>query len=269
MNHFTETEIKYLAGLLDADGSLFFSFSKYKDVWNVRLNLVLQQSFSNDKDGKYLKSLSEKMGNIQFINLSEKNPNWSDAYRWKVGSIEELNKLIPRLTKHLVIKGKHFKSMFEMYLTLINKSVTQEGKEALEKFAKESRLDVGSVKTKNHPTWAWVAGYLDGDGCYHIRKRKKNWGIQIEMLVKVVAHNGDKVSLDLLQKAFNGKVVKNSYEETHVWTRSLGFSNRQFALHFLRKVLRHSKLKKHKIEQMIHIHLQRLTDKTPAGDVIV
>jgi hypothetical protein len=270
VNKFTETEIKYLAGLIDADGSLFFNFVKYKDdIWNVRLQLVLQQSLSIDKDGRFLKSLHNKMGMLQQISLSKDNPNWSDAQRWTVASSSDLSMLIPRLVKHMVIKGKHFVRMYEKFLNIYGKSVSTSEKEDLESFAKESRKDVGPVKPKNHPTWAWVAGYLDGDGCYYMRTRKKNWGVQKELLVRVVAHDDDKVSLELLHKAFGGRLRKETNENTHSWTRNLGFGDTQFALHFLRKMVNHSQLKKHKIEQMIHTHLQRLNDITLEGDVIV
>lgn len=255
---FKETEIKYLAGLIDADGSLYFNFVKYKDKYNVRLLLVLQQSESIDKDGCFIKSLRKYMGFVQTIKMD--NEKWSDANRWVVTNANELNMLLPRLTKHMVIKAKHFKYMHEKYNSIYGKSVSYEEMLALKEFAKISRKNTGPLKPKNHPTWAWIAGYLDGDGCYYMRNRKKNWGIFTELQVSVVAHNDDLDGLRLLNKAFNGKIRKHTKENTYTWIRNLGNSDRSFAIAFLRKVHWHSQLKKHKIEQLLNFHLQRLNE---------
>lgn len=265
--NFTETDIKYLAGLLDADGSLCFHFRKYGDKWNVSLKLVLQQSLSIDHEGKYINSLSSYMGFVQPIDL--KDEKWSNANRWTVTSNEELNMLIPRLTKHMVIKARHWQDMLDRYNMIYGRSVNSIEMNELKEFAKTSRKNVGPLKDKKHPSWGWVAGYLDGDGCYYMRNRKKNWGVYTELLVRVVCHDDDIISLKLLEKAFGGNLKKNNHEDTHYWTRNLGNGDASFALHFLRKVVRHSRLKKHKIEQMIHHHLQRLSELTPKGDAIV
>lgn len=270
MKKFTETQIKYLAGLIDADGSLVFHFKEYKEnCYNVQLKLILQQSISIDKDGQFIKSLAEHCGFVQEIELQAQNANWSNANRWNVVSNSDLNMLIPRLVKHMVIKAKHFNSMLERYNNIFKKSVTKDEMLALKEFAIMSRKNVGPLKDKKHPTWAWVAGYLDGDGCYYMRSRKKNWGVFTELLIKVVAHVDDVCSLELLKKAFKGNLNKSSNENTFNWTRNLGNSDRSFAIHFLRKMHSHSQLKKHKIEQLLHFHLQRLSESASVEDAIV
>lgn len=269
MKQIKEEEIKYLAGLMDADGSLYFQFVPYGDRYNVRLLLKLQQSFSIDRDGKYLKSLTEYFGNVQYINLSAQNSKWSDAYRWNVQNISDLNKIIPRLVKHMVIKAKHWNNLLLCYRGIFGKSVTEKEMIALKEFSRLSRLDTSPLKAKNHPTWAWVAGYLDGDGCYHMRHRTKGNGKWTELIVKVTAENNDICSLSLLQKAFGGNIKKNQYENTHTWSKNLGIKDRQFAINFLRNCHNHSRLKKHKIEQMLHYHSQRLSDETAKAEAIV
>lgn len=267
---FTETDIKYLSGLMDADGSLSFHFRQYGDRWNVSLKLVLQQSLSIDRGGKFIEWLEGFGGFSQFIKVQdEAHPNWSDANRWTVTSNQELNMIVPRLTKHMVIKAKHWKAMLDKYNDIYGKSVTHSEMLELKEFAKTSRKDVGPLKHKKHPTWAWVAGYIDGDGCYYMRQRKKNWGVSTELMVRVVAHNDDKQSLELLYKAFSGNLKANKHEGTHYWSRNLGNADRDFAIHFLRKMVRHSRLKKHKIEQLLHYHLQRLNESTATADAIV
>lgn len=266
---FTETDIKYLAGLMDADGSMCFHFRKYKDRYNISIKLVLQQSESIDRDGKFISWLSEFGGFKQHIKLTGKSENWRNANRWTVTSNEQLNMLIPRLTKHMVIKAKHWQDMLDKANSIYGRSVTEEEMMALKEFAKTSRKNVGPLKDKKHPTWAWVAGYIDGDGCYYMRNRKKNWGIQKELLVRVIAHNDDTCSLSLLHKAFGGRLKKNDYEDTWYWSRNLGNADASFAIMFLRKMVRHSRLKKHKIEMMLHHHLQRLSESASTEDAIV
>ena len=267
---FTETDIKYLAGLLDADGSLHFHFRRYKDRYNVTLKLVLQQSESIDPDGKFVEWLGGFGGFTQHIQISSNDhPNWSDANRWTVTNIAELRMLLPRLTKHMVIKAKHWQAMLTKLESIYGNSVTEEEMAELKEFAKTSRKNVGSLKPKKHPTWAWVAGYLDGDGCYYMRTRKKGTRVHKELLVRIVAHDDDVCSLQLLHKAFKGRLRKETNENTHSWTRNLGNADRAFAMKFLAKMARHSRLKKHKIQQMIHHHSQRLTDSTSTEEVIV
>lgn len=258
MKKFKETDIKYLAGLLDADGSMVWQLTPYKDTFNVSLKITLQQSESIDRGGEYIKWLASICGNHQHIKLN--NEKWSDANRWTLQGASEIEMFLNRILKHMVIKAKHWNAMHEMWKALPNKSVSKQEAEGLRQFAKVSRKAVGPLKPKKHPTWPWVAGYLDGDGCYHIRKRKKNWGVFTELLVKVVAHDDDIVGLELLNKAFKGNLKNNSYENTHHWTRNLGNADRSFAIYFLRKVHRHSRLKKWKIEQLLHHHLQRLSE---------
>ena len=268
---FTETDIKYLAGLMDADGSLYFHFTKYKeDVYNIKLKLVLQQSLSIDHNGKLIEWLSKFGGFAQFIKINnEDHPNWSDANRWTVTHSTELNTLVPRITKHMVIKAKHWQSMLEKLSEIYGRSVSEVEMNELKEFAIQSRKNSGPLKPKKHPTWAWVAGYIDGDGCYYMRSRKKNWGVSKELLVRVVCENNDIQALELLHKAFKGNLKKNTYENTHYWTRNLGNADINFAIYFLRKMVNHSRLKKHKIETMLHHHLQRLSEQTSTEEATV
>ena len=268
---FTETDIKYLAGLMDADGSLCFHFREYKEGhYNVSLKLVLQQSLSIDRNGKLIEWLSGFGGFKQFIKIQDVNhPNWSDANRWTVTSNAELNMLIPRLTKHMVIKAKHWQAMLDKYKGIFGKTVSEVEMEGLKEFAVQSRLDSGPLKHKKHPTWAWVAGYIDGDGYYYMRSRKRNWGVAKELTVRVVCHDNDVQALELLHKAFKGSLKKNNHENTYYWSRNLGNADASFAIPFLRKMVNHSRLKKHKIETMLHHHLQRLSEQTSTEEATV
>lgn len=250
MEKFNESEIKYLAGLLDADGSLSFQFVDNK----VYLNFSLAASESIDKHG-FVDSLGKKAGNVTIRSWEDKN--WSPSHQWRVQASNEINMLIPRFVKHMVIKGAHWKRLYDKWCEMKSKTLSTEDIENLKSFSEESRKQAGPVKHKNHPTWAWVAGYLDGDGCYTFKKHSNPEAVNCMTLkVMVVCHKDDRVGIDLLFKAFGGSIREE--QDWLRWTRNLGVKDSSFANEFLRKVHWHSHLKKWKIEQMLAFHNNRL-----------
>jgi hypothetical protein len=252
----TETEVKYLAGLIDADGSIGFEFNRNR----VYLALSLCSASSIDKHG-YVKNLPNTTGAGTACEKETRNPKWAPITVWKVMAKNDIERLLPRLIKHLVIKGKHFQRMFDQYKKVHGNVVSDIEIDQLKLFAKLSREDAGPVKPKKHPTWAWIAGYLDGDGCYMYQK-SPSMKTPI-MLVQATAHKNDLVGLELLYKAFGGRLQNRGVSCEHIydWKHALGSSNQQFALRFLTKVLQHSRLKKHKIEQLLAVcHSRTRTD---------
>lgn len=260
MKYFSESEIKYLAGLLDADGSLSFKFCK-TGTGKTYLYLVMALTASKkiDRQG-YLYSLGERLGNCCEIKYKEENHN--DAIKWNVQSRRDINLLIPRLTKHMVIKARHWQNLFDIYMDKKGVDVTEQVDD-LKIISSLSRKNTGPLKPKKHPTWAWVAGIMDGDGCYTLSKRAIHIG--------VISHTQDVVALQLLQHAFRGSLYDPRADNTQLWRRGMGKQNSDFAKHFLNKVHRHSRLKKWKIEQMINFHNQpqRLSDFTSKEEAIV
>lgn len=261
MKQFYESEIKYLAGLLDADGSLSFKFCK-TETGKTYLYLVLSLTASKkiDKHG-YLYSLGERLGSC--CEIKYKKPNHNDAVKWHVQSRRDLNLLIPRLTKHMVIKARHWDNLHNIFTEYKGVDVTGK-EEELKELSSLSRKNTGPLKPKKHPTWAWVAGYMDGDGCYTLSKRCVHIG--------AIAHTDDAVALELLYHAFGGSLYEPRLEDnTRLWRKGAGIKNADFAKHFLNKVHRHSRLKKWKIEQMIAFHNQpqRLSDYTSTEEAIV
>lgn len=255
MKSFNESEIKYLAGLLDADGCLSLCFVDNK----LYLEMSLSASESIDKHG-YIDSLADRAGSLSIREYP--NTNWSTSHQWRVHSRSELNMLLPRLVKHMVIKGRHWKHLFDLYTEHRAKPLSDEEIGNLKDLSSSSRLEAGPIKHKNHPTWAWIAGFLDGDGCYTFKKHSnpeaKN---AMSLKIAAVSHLNDRCAIDLLFKAFGGSI---RYEQSWIrWSRNLGPKDGSFAISFLRKVHRHSRLKKWKIEQMLAYHnnrLQRLTE---------
>lgn len=250
MEKFNESEIKYLAGLLDADGVLSFQFVDKA----CYLNLQLAASESIDKHG-YIDSLSNKMGNVSIRTWEDKN--WSPSHSWRLYRSKDINMFMPRVVKHMVIKGKHWNNLYNKWLEVKGRRLSDSEIDFLKEFSKQSRLDAGPIKSKNHPTWAWVAGYLDGDGCYSFRKHSNPETKNAMVLsIAAVCEEHDRVGIDLLYKAFGGSIRK---EKNWIrWKRNLGAKDSSFAIRFLRRVCNHSRLKKWKIEQMLSYHNNRL-----------
>lgn len=244
-----ETEVKYLAGLLDADGSIGFDFTENRPYLTIRLTAA----DSIDRD-HFVRNLPNSIGFGTSCIKNRKVNNWATISVWTVSRARDLEMIIPRLVKHLVIKGKHFQRMFDKWQELRGRTLSDIEVDQLKLFTKMSRLDAGPLKPKKHPTWAWVAGYLDGDGSFifsHPPSYKNP-----KLLVQATAHENDSVGLELLFKAFGGRIETRGKKAPHIkdWRHSLGKRDKAFAIKFLSKVVQHSRLKKHKIEQMLHYH---------------
>lgn len=271
-----ESMIKYLAGLLDADGSLSFDFKQGRnkdDRYYVGLSMDLSSSIAVDK-GNWVDELPELTG-MGHVYYSGKKKQFKT---WKVFKRADLEMLLPRLIKHMYVKAKHWQWLLEMWRDQRANSLTvsPEERQLLSDASKESRRSkCGPLKPKNHPTWAWLAGFLDGDGYYTYRKPKKGsylWS----MRVGACAHVNDVEVLEFIHRSFGGVIRDNGNSgftgesgNVKVWYRNLCKSDRSFALDFLPHVARFSKLKRHKIDNMIHAHRQRLSVPGAEAQAIV
>lgn len=261
-----ESLVKYLAGLLDADGSLSFSFKSDPNRSGrhfVGLALRLTASDEVDKKG-FVASLPTQTGMGATSRYGERN----QFCVWSVSKRADLEMLLPRLVKHMVIKAKHWQWLLEVWrqARTESKTVSLRERDTLTAASKESRrLRTGPLHPKNHPTWAWLAGYLDGDGWYTYRsgsykgykdRSYKQWSINCG----AVAHKNDSAVLEFLKTSFGGNIYPHGQStDVFVWHRSLGYQHRDFALGFLPNLAKHSRLKPHKIEAIIHHHRQRLS----------
>lgn len=245
-----ESFIKYLAGLMDSDGCLSLEFRKISNgKFSVSTRLTLAQR-------------SDRMDMLKLelfdIGGSFKTTSYENQSQWVLNKKEELNKLLPRLLKHMVIKAKYWKWLLETKDYYSRNPISEEERESLSLLMKYKRQELaGPLKPKNHPSWAWVAGYLDGDGWYSCPTSKSK-----TYCVSVACDKKDFVAVQLLHKAFGGTISEpKSKPNMFVWYRGLGPQNSSFTFRFLPKVHFHSRLKKHKMEMILHNLRQRLTEK--------
>jgi len=234
-----------------------------EDCHYLHLRLSLASSDAVDKTG-FLESLPELTG---FGSVSRYGKD-QQFKTWTVAKRAHVEMLVPRLIKHMVIKAKHWSWLMDRWRDSRGGSLTLGQRETLTAASKESRKLVGPLRAKNFPTWAWVAGYLDGDGWYRQRysASQNYWS----MHVGAVAHANDAHALMFLCETFGGSIRDHGQSPfVKVWTRNLGIKDSSFALRFLPKVAKHSRLKRHKIDQMIHHHRQRLSVPSPTGQATV
>lgn len=264
-----ESDVKYLSGLLDADGCLSFMFSPPRPgvcAFYTSLMLTLASSDTVDKHG-FVETLPVVTGVGAVYRHDAKHPQ---CKTWTVTKRADLEMLLPRLIKHMVVKGKHWQWLLDRRREQRGVVLTKEQCEQLAIAAKKSRVEnVGPIKPKNHPTWAWLAGYLDGDGHYSYTTHNGN-GTRL-IYVGATAHENDASVLLFLQRAFGGSIYDHKgAARVKRWRRYLGKANQGFTLRFLPKLAQHSRLKRHSIEQILSLtRQQRLTVSAPAGDVIV
>ena len=253
-----ETLVKYLAGLFDADGTIQFIYRPLKDGYRLQVHMSVDGAESIDKKG-FIPSLPglTELGTT----TSRVRENWSPVHTWHVCKRSDLEKIIPRITKHMVLKGTHFMWCLEMLRATQGKVLSSEEVDLLKESIKQSRINTKWRTAKKHPSWYWTAGFLDGDGYYSLRHNKKTGRTTIRM--GAVAHERDRATLDLLHKAFGGSLYKDG--NVIRWHRNLGPKDANFSLPFLAKMSTRSRLKQHKIETIIHHIRQRLSEKKPKG----
>ena len=263
----SESFVKWLAGLVDSDGSIsFFQERNIKyGYYLLRLTLQIGSSDAFDKEHRMLDYIRNTtwMGTIK----TDKRVINGKVYKtWCVLKTSEIEALLPRLIKHLVVKGRHALTLFDTWKRLKGDHLSEEDIESLRLFSKQSRAIAGPVKSKNHPSFAWTAGFCDGDACFNIQYRKDR--PTPLMSIEIIQHKNDYVGIELLQKAFGGKISKKK-EHLLIWRRNLGLESSSFTNFLLPKLLRYSTIKKHRIEQILHFHSQRLNEEIPMGKVIV
>lgn len=243
---------KYVAGLIDADGSLSLSFSKTNDYYNSKLSFILVQSFSNDPDGELIRALRDyyNIGTIQY-RVYDYLPE-SSQILWMLGT-KDFRILFNRIGKHLRIKGTHFQNLSELVEDLKGIKLQKEHLEELKEYSKCSRKHSMWIKHPKHLSFAWVAGFLDGDGHYRCRigrvrynKTEDRHQSSNELSVIFNLHKDDRHIAEFFKVCFNGKLRENDSYIT--WRRSLGTNNKSFSILFLKNMRKYSCLyKKYKI----------------------
>lgn len=252
---------KYIAGLLDADGCLGLTFNPYKGRFMINLTFIFLQALSNDPDGLLVKAIQSfyNIGSISYRNLKGDN-NYSSVAVWTMGSKDFL-KFYFLIKNHLRIKGTHWDNLVWLYMELKGCYLSEENIIELKEFSKYSRKNSRWLKQPKHLSFAWFAGYLDGDGHYRLRHRKKfikKYGKccnSNELSMSIACDKDDSHVLDKIQVDFGGH--QHHHKKGHfIWTLALGKNSTVWALKLLKQLRKYCCLEKKYsiISDMIQFH---------------
>lgn len=178
---------KYIAGFLDADGCIRVMFRK--DTTRPQMQVSFSQKSGWDE---VLHRIQEVAGGTV-----SKSTVKGREYSRLIISGKNARMLLERIAKHLVLKRKQAFAA----LDVANRPTDDpDGVKTMLRDARESRLDT----LPNFPTRKWLAGYFDGDGCLSVTRIKRLGGAT--MVAHVAAADYDADGLELLQKAFGGRI---------------------------------------------------------------
>ncbi len=225
---------KYVAGLMDTDGCCGFEFT----AGHAYVRMGISQAATVDSDFRMLRALHKHYG-IGHLTYGYQENDVSNC-SWRL-STKDAQKLYGLIGKHMRVKQSHFKNILEH---------PREGsREELIEFSKKSRRESCWLKRPKHLSYAYVAGLIDGDGCYRIRRKG---GSVVSMCVKVAMQ--EDFILHKLQEDFNGSINHHS-EGMLCWRRGLGKGHIKFSLPFLHKMAQYSCIENKflKIDEMIRI----------------
>jgi hypothetical protein len=203
---------KYLAGLIDADGSFGVRYFR-RSQGDFRPAMFLQVSQKATKN-RILYLLQESFGGAVHTVDTTTGFGGSATSVWSVPHTEAM-KLLYRLDKYMVVKRGRAPLMIDYIHN--NRRVTEDRLEA-----HRAQLDVlrrFSHKLPNYPSRKWMAGYFDGDGCFASRIDKKSGYTYLSL--RVTAHKDDANGVLLLHKAFGGLINYSKGENLPCWVLHL------------------------------------------------
>lgn len=187
---------KYFAGFVDADGSLGIHIRKRDD-------------------GLFSLYPKVQVGQLTFrsSNLEELAKNFNVSVKEKKGTDFSLcdfcgtkaRNFIELIKNHLVIKDD-----LAEYILTIPEVVDATQLKLIKSNIKSLRKK--NQPTKNHPSRKWMAGYVDGDGCFS-GSVKHNGTLNIKL--SIACCSDATAGIRLIQKAFGGTIYKSAGNSTY------------------------------------------------------
>lgn len=183
---------KYIAGFLDSDGSVQIMY-RYptrdkSDSTQMRVYVGIEFTQLSKRD-EVLHKIQEAIGGKLYF--SEERAATTLKLFGKPAVM-----CLSRIRKHLVIKRHYANIALDMAGKIVNR------KEATKQLKAERRRK--SLPLPNYPSRKWMAGYIDGDGCFGVRVPKGRSSAQITL--EATSSDYDSEGIELIQKAFGGSI---------------------------------------------------------------
>lgn len=237
---------KWTAGFLDADGSISFHIKQHS---NKKYGIYLQVSICQT-DTEILHLLSDYYGG-----------GGVSGDHWHLSG-KQAHIFLNLIGKHLLIKATHMDNILWVVEELRGCSIIDA--DDIREYAKCSRSNSRWRHHPKHVPYAWMAGYLDGDGHYRVRiGRQRTYSdgstaITNELKIFVGSAPWDSFILDKLKEDHGGS-VRLRKDNCYFWQLSLGRNSRSKALPLLRKLRKYCCLprKAEAIDSMITFHTTR------------
>lgn len=237
---------KWTAGFVDSDGSISLHIKKHT---NGRYGIYLQVSIAQT-DTTILHELRAyyKLGSVG-----------SDS--WHLSG-KDAHKFVNLIGKHLLIKATHLDNL--LWITKELSGISVRDVEDIKCFSKYSRSTSRWRHEPKHIPYAWLAGYLDGDGHYRVRTGRVrlysngSTAVVNELKLFVGCARSDSFILDKLKEDHGGS-VRLRKDGCYFWQLSLGRNSRSKALPFLKKLRMYICLprKAEAVNKMIAFHTTR------------
>ena len=185
---------KYYAGLADADA--YLGFSSYKSTnGSYSIYACVKFAFRYDTAEKVLPELSREF-KVRYA-VEGKEQGLPQGRIDLTGNKAVM--LLNQLKKHLVIK----KELAEWLISINGISVTQEELKDLRAKLKRLRADK-TLSGKVRPSNQWLAGYIDGDGCFTSVHDKKYGGLVFRLMI--TSHKDDPQAVELIRRHYGGVI---------------------------------------------------------------
>lgn len=220
---------KYYAGLADADAYLGLSFNKSTNGC-YSVYAVVKYAFRYDTAEKVLPELSKEF-KVRYFTC-EKELGLPQGVVNLLGSKAVM--LLNQIKKHLVIK----RQLAEWLVSVNGKSFTEDEIRGVREKLKQLRADQ-TLSGKVRPSNQWLAGYIDGDGCFTSVYDKKYGGIVFRLMI--TSHKNDPQAVELVRRHYGGMIqVRKDQNLCYV----LSLADRGAAEKLFKGVLPHIKVKR-------------------------
>lgn len=220
---------KYYAGLADADAYTGLSFNKSTDGTYL-VYATVKYSFRWDTARKVLPALCEEF-NVKPYDVKKSNGELQEAVTL-TGS--KAVQLLQQIKNHSILK----RNLMEWLISMNGKKLTQDELPDVRSKLKSLRADK-TLSKKDYPSRQWLAGYIDGDGCFTSVYDKKYGGIVFRLMI--TSHKDDPQGIELIRKAYGGYIY---VRKDMNYSYHLSLADRGTAEKLFKGVLPHIKVKR-------------------------